>query len=52
MRITKRRIARENRNNASSVSCYNSYFINLSRNNNSNVVWRKWNNKDGTEGKR
>ena len=42
----------DKRNNLSSLSCHTYSFINISRNNDSDIVWRKWNNKDCTEGKR
>ena len=50
MRVTKREIRRNTRNNASSVSSDDYSFVNFSRNNNSDTIWRKWDNKNGTEG--
>ena len=37
-----------NRNNSNSISCNDSSFINISRNNNSISIWTKWSNKEGT----
>ena len=45
MRITKREIRKNTRNNASSLSCDDYNFTYFSRNNNSNTIWRQWNNQ-------
>ena len=50
MRVTKREGRKNTRNNASSLSCDDYSFTYFSWNNNSNIIWRKWNNKNGAEG--
>jgi len=45
MKITKEKITQNNRNNLSSLNCHTCSFANLSRNNNSDIIWRQWNNK-------
>ena len=49
--ILTKKVAKPNtQNNASSLDSHTYNFTNFSRNNNSNVIWRKWDNKNGTEG--
>ena len=52
MGITKGEANQDKRNNPSSPSCHTCSFTNISRNNNSNTIWGKWNNKNGTKSKR
>ena len=50
MILTKKVAKKNRRNNASSLGCDDYSFTYFSWNNNSDIIWRKWNNKNGTEG--
>ena len=49
MKVTKRGVNQSTRNNTSSLDCDHYSFTYFSWNNNSDTIWRKWDNKNGTK---